>query len=450
MAWGTGALGVAVLMNGVSFLVLFYMIGILKIEPALAGALVFATKLIDVASDPIVGLWSDRLKSPRGRRRPFLLFGAVISAVAFALVFSTPVFDEQLYTAMFIFIAMVLYTVGYTLFNVPYMAMPAEMTDSYHERSSIHAYRVIFVTIGGFFAGSIAPWVLEAMGKSEWSSYSAIGIGGAVVILICMSITYFGTAKAPFTTSGVAVPSISAEFKAVLANRHFMRLITVKMLQLLGVAAAGSAMIFFFVNAINLDLQDKSYFFAVVTIASLAAAPLIVKLSKTYGKRNAYLLSAGCTVVYALSWLLAVPNEPLEWVLVRGVIIGIAATGNVVLAMSMLTDTIEFDARKTGVRREGAYTALYSLVEKVTFAFGPLIIGVALSAAGFDQNLPVGQMQSEEVKQALLLGVCYLPAGLGVLTMVVIAGFKLDEKSLAEAGSDPVAAEQTAAPAPSN
>ena len=72
LSWGIGALGVAILMNAVSVLVLFYMVSVLKIEPALAGALIFVTKLFDVLTDPVVGGWSDRLKSKASRRRPFL------------------------------------------------------------------------------------------------------------------------------------------------------------------------------------------------------------------------------------------------------------------------------------------------------------------------------------------------------------------------------------------
>jgi len=95
--WGTGALGVAVLMNSISTLILFYMVGVLKIEPALAGALIFATKILDVISDPVVGIWSDRIKTPIGRRRPFLMWGAVISSASIAMIFTTPMFEHQVF-----------------------------------------------------------------------------------------------------------------------------------------------------------------------------------------------------------------------------------------------------------------------------------------------------------------------------------------------------------------
>lgn len=432
--WGTGALGVSVLMNGFAFLILFYMISVLKIEPALAGTLLFLTKLIDVVSDPLVGLWSDRIKTKMGRRRPFLLPGAVLSGAAFAIIFTTPQFDNQWLVIAYIFAAIVLYTIAYTVFNVPYMSMPAEMTDSFHERSSIHAYRVVFITIGGFVAGSIAPWALEVLGKGLWSSYAMIGIVGGVVVFLSMSVAYFGTGKARFTESGRATPELLKEIAAIKSNPHFLRLISIKSCQLFAVAASGSAMIFFIVNTLQLNLKILSIFFAVLSIVSIISTPLMVKVSKKIGKPGAYMIAAVCYMGYGASWFFAVPGEPMWAIVLRAVMVGISVTGNILFAMSMLTDTIEYDARITGVRREGAYTAVYSFVEKFTYAFGPLVVGVAMSIAGFDKTLPPDELQSPAVRQALLLGICYIPIVMSIFAIVFIRGYRLDEQTLNAAG----------------
>ncbi|MCG8401934.1 MAG: MFS transporter, partial [Firmicutes bacterium] len=365
-----------------------------------------------------------------GRRRPFLIPGAIISALAFIMIFTTPPFEQQIFAACYIFFALLVYTIGYTLFNVPYMSMPAEMTDSYHERSSIHAYRVVFVTSGSFLAGAVAPWLLESMGRTEWRSYAIIGISGGIIILSAMLVAFVGTAGARFTKSTMAIPNIRAEFAALISNRYFVRLIAVKACQLLGVSASGSAMVFFIVNALQLDLKVMSYYFATLTCASMLSAPLIVKVSKTIGKRAAYIAIGLCYVSYAVSWSFAQPDEPLMNILFRGMMTGIAMSGNILLAMSMLTDTIDFDARRSGVRREGVYTAIYSLTEKATFAFGPLVVGGAMSSAGFDRNLPQEQLQSPAVRDALLLGVSYLPAVMGSVAILLLAGYRLDEKTL--------------------
>lgn len=430
ISWGAGALGVAILMNAVAFLVLFYMVSVLKIEPALAGVLIFLTKIFDVITDPIVGGWSDRLKGGGSRRRPFLLVGAFVAAISFAMIFTTPMFENSAFSAAYIFAVMLVYTLGYTLFNVPYMSMPAEMTQNYHERSSIHGYRMVFISIGGITAGALAPALLEVMGRTTWSSYAYIGVGGGVIIFVSMMIAWAGTGKANYSKAATEKQDIFKELKVVFDNRHFIRLLAVKFCQLLGAASAQAAIVFFVLNVMQLDFKALSYYGLVIGLVSIIASPLIVRLSLIFGKHVTYIIAATCSILVFLSWPFASPNDPLWMFLVRGGILAVAVAGNVIMAMSMLTDIINHAAQVTGVRREGIYTAFYSFVEKFTFAFGPLIVGVALSVAGFDENIPAEEMRTPAVRQALLLGISYIPAVMVAASIFLLSGYKLREEDL--------------------
>ena len=128
LGWGSGAFGIALLMNGIAGLILLFAASILQIEPWLAGTVIFLAKLIDVVTDPIVGVWSDRFESPRGRRRPFLFWGAITGAASFALIFTTPSFESQYVSALYLFVVLSFYAIAYTIYNIPYISMPAEMT----------------------------------------------------------------------------------------------------------------------------------------------------------------------------------------------------------------------------------------------------------------------------------------------------------------------------------
>lgn len=430
LSWGFGALGVAILMNAVSVLVLFYMVGVLKIEPALAGTLIFLTKIFDVFTDPIIGGWSDRLKTSSSRRRPFLLVGAFIASISFAMIFTTPIFDNSDLSAAYIFVVMLVYTLGYTLFNVPYMSMPAEMTNSYHERSSIHAYRMVFVSFGGILAFAVAPAVLEAMGRTEWNSYAAVGVAGGVIIFISMIIAWIGTKDAHHTAATSDRQYFYKELKVVFADRHFLRLLAVKACQLLAAASAQSALVFFVLNVLQLDFKALSWYGLAIGVVSVIASPLVVRVSKYVGKRTAYIVAATFSILVFVSWPFASPEDPLWMFIARGGILAVAVAGNVIMAMSMLTDIINHAANSSGVRREGIYTAFYSFVEKFTFAFGPLIVGVALSIAGFDENIPAEEMRTPAVRQALLLGISYVPAVMVTVSIALLAGYKLSENDL--------------------
>lgn len=435
LGWGTGAFGIALLMNGISGLILVFTASILQIDPWLAGLVIFMAKMVDVVTDPIVGVWSDKHKSPRGRRRPFLFWGSIFSAVSFALIFTSPSLDNQYLTAAYVFVALCLYAFAYTLYNIPYMSMPAEMTENYHERSSIHAYRIVFVALGGLAAGSGMKVALEYLGKTEAQSYAIVGIVCAAAILISTMIAYLTTASARFTEPGEASTKsnsaqIVGEFKAVTSNKNFLRLIAVKFSQLMAVQTMGAAFAYFFVQSLGRDFNVLAIFGVTVTISTIFFAPLLVKLSKRIGKKGAYYIAAAVNIFYALSWSLAVEGEPIWSIVLRGAFVGVAFGGNVIMAMSMLTDIINEDAQRTGIRREGAFTALYSFVEKLTGAFGVLIVGFALSIAGFNNKLPFDVPQGGNVDTVLLMAVSWLPAVFGLIAIWLLSGYKLTEEDL--------------------
>lgn len=430
ISWGSGALGVAVLMNTVAFFGLYYMVGVLKIEPALAGSLIFLTKMFDVITDPLVGSWSDRLTRAGSRRRPFMLVGAVVSPLSFLMIFTTPLFDAQVFTAAYIFVAMLIYTLGYTLFNVPYISMPSEMTDDYHERSSIHGYRMVFVSFSGIIAGAGVPALLDAMGRKNWDAYAAVGWIGAVIIFLAMMMAWWGTRDARFTVTPKRTPNLLAECKIVFSDRIFIRLLGVKASQLLGAASMQSATAFFFVYVLAKDFGLLSQYGLVLGIASVFASPLIVKFSQRVGKRTAYVFAALCSIAMTASWIFASPDDPTWMVLVRAGVIAIAVSGNVIMAMSMLTDIINYSARQSDVRREGVYTAFYSFVEKFTFAFGPLIVGIAMSIAGFDESLSDEALRTPEIRQSLLLAMSYIPIAMNLLSIYLLSGYRLSQEDL--------------------
>ena len=122
---------------------------------------------------------------------------------------------------------------GYTLFNIPYLAMPAEMTDDYHERTSIHSYRVMSYSVAGLIGAGI-PILLEEMGKTSWHSYATIGMIGATIIFLTMLITWYGTKDARFSTAPIERPKILTELGHVFSNKHYIRLLALKFCQLFG------------------------------------------------------------------------------------------------------------------------------------------------------------------------------------------------------------------------
>ncbi len=433
--WGSGALGVATLMNAVSFLILAYFIGILKIEPYLAGSLIFASKIVDAITDPVMGIISDRAKFAAGRRRPFLFVGSFVASIAFALIFTVPQFDSQTMTAAYAFMCLVLYTIGYTIFNVPYMAMSAEMTDGYEERTSLHGYRVAFVSIGSSIASAGAPFILQVLGTEKQESYTVIAVVLSAIIFASMMTCFLGTRSARAIKHTPSAHEFWTQLGSLFANRHFMVLISVKALQLIGVMSMVSVMLLYLKDYVGIDLRLLTVFGLLNTAVTFLAIPFLRKLADNIGKRNTYFVSAGITLIYYLSWAWVDPQPDMDSFLpgywARAVISGVVIAGNVMLAMSMLTDTIDYDARRTGLRREGIYASMYSFVEKISAALGPLLVGWILQFTGFKKTLDADALQSDDAMFGLVAGMAYLPAVMITLSMLVLLFYTLDKEKLA-------------------
>ena len=434
--WATGAFGVAILMNGISALVLFYMTLVLKFDPAVAGAIIFISKIYDAVTDPFSGWLSDRSKSAKGRRRPFLFWGAIVSALSFLMVFTVPFegpFDSALsgpglIASSYVLLALLLYTTGYSMFNVPYMAMPAEMTQGYHERSSIHGYRVVVAAVGGFLVQSGGGAILELLGKGR-EAYAWLAGIGATLILFSLITAYAATAKAPSLPQTETRLPFKEQVAGFLANRSFQLILGVKLAQLIGIASSSGGLIFLLATVLGKPLTLLGVIGGAMIVAVFISTPMLLWLSRHIGKRGAYMLSAVITGVTALSWIIATPDEPIWALAARGFATGIAFVGNVLFAMSMLTDAMEADTHVTGLRREGMYSALYSFIEKLAASIGPLILGGALSYAGFDPANPP-QVADESVRQAVLIGVAYVPAAMAVLAVIILSFYRLDEGRL--------------------
>jgi len=439
IGWSVGAAGVSMLMNGVSAVILFYLVAIVKLDPALAGGLIFAFKILDVVTDPIMGIISDRTRSKMGRRRPYLLIGAFVSSLSMIVLFSTPEFDSESATVAYVSFGLLLYTIGYTIFNVPYITMPAEMTDGYHERSSIHAYRVVFVSIGATVGTVVGLYLLERYGQTR-ETYSMIAWLKGSFVFVTMVTCFFATRSARTIARTEAVPAFWVQARSLLKNRYFLLVITAKLSQLIGIFGVASAGYFFILTCLQLQESALIVLSLSQTAGALIAAPILVRLSTHLGKRNTYILGGLFNIAVAMSWYLAEPGESVIAIGLRGFFLGIPFAGNVLLAMSMLTDTIDYDARRFGIRREGVYTAMYSFVEKFSGAFGPLIVGILLAQAGFDKTLAPKEAQSPEVFAAVLVGMSLIPAITTGIAIAIISFYKLDQETLERTELDDAAA----------
>lgn len=423
--WGLGSLGLSTILNTLNVLLIAYLTLVVGLEPALAGSLILIAKVYDVLTDLPMGWLSDRTQTTWGARRPYLFAAGIVTPVAIFMLFSAPAGADLSY----VMAALLLYATGYTLFNVPYLSMPAELTASVHLRTRMVAHRSTFIAAGTFFGIAVAPFLVGALGGGE-RAYSILGIIMAVVIAAAFIGCCVMTAAAPAVEPGRTFMPVRQQLAVILANSHFRTLIMIKVTHLLAIAVNAGSLVFFFRFALERDLQILGVYGGVTTAVWALGMPFWSRLARVKGKRFGYFVATSGYVLLTLTWLLAGPDETTAVLLLRAAGFGVISGGMLLMGNAMLQDVMDLDYRQTGKRKNGMFAGMYSLIEKITSGVGAQILGLVLSATGFDRLAPT---QTESAVNGTYVTVAWIPAALMLLSLAVIYRYRLDERALESA-----------------
>jgi GPH family glycoside/pentoside/hexuronide:cation symporter len=429
LSWGLGSLGSITMISAVSSLYLFFLVSVAGMSPALAGTLIFASKIVDMVSDPFMGWVSDRTNTRWGRRRPYMFFAAFGCGAAMVLIFALPMDGATLSAAVQVELGLIFYALALTAFNVPYLAMPAEMCSDYHERSTLMSYRAFFLVAGSFVGAAVAGQIIKHFGGGA-DAYLRAGAFLGLVALLSMLAAVLGTRNSRFTEYQPSRVPTRNQLKLFLVNRPFLILGGVKAVQFLQLATGSAVSLFFFVDVLQKDEGMLLPFGLAVSAGSVASIRLWLPVALAMGKRNAFILATALQSLAHLSWLLATPAEPLWLFMLRAAFMGACGCGVLVCSQSMIVDTVDYDRRISGINREGVFSAVFSFIEKSTHAAGPLLVGLILTAFGFDQSIPRGTPQPESARDAILLGMAILPAACSLIMATGIWFYDLNEEKL--------------------
>lgn len=417
IGWGVGSLAIAILYNTTNMLMLRYLVDYVGIAAAMASSLIAFSKIYDTVTDPVMGLISDRTRSKLGRRRPWLLVGTVLCTLALPFLFITPEMSKTM-TLLWVTAALLFYATAYTVFSVPYMAMPAEMTDDPHTRSIIFSWRVKAIAIGQV-AVSAAPALIVVFGGGQMGH-----AGMSVVLALCILVSgllcfrYTRDARALPVVDFGKMPGFREQVRSLAGDRNLVWLLSAKMLHLVAVAFAGSAMAFFTLRVLQLPDTSLTWFIGASSIAIFGSAGPLAALSRRIGKQNTYTLSVALYALTQITWLFAPVGESVLAIVVRGVLMGVAGSGMMLIAQSLLSDVMADDRAKNGIPREGVYAGLYTTIEKFSYAFGIAIVGFALGAAGYIAGNAAGVDQPQSALDVIRWSVSVIPAGLAVLAAI--------------------------------
>lgn len=437
LRYGVGQLGAQVFRDTPAVLLPLFMTTMLGVPAWLAGLVVLGPKLWLILCDPLVGAWSDRVKALYGRT-PFLIGGALGTTASFVALFAATSFSSPYWAAATVCALFFVGSTAFSIYSVPYLAIAAELSGDPHQRNRIMVLRMFFATFGVLIGVGVAQPIIEHFGGGAAGWHMMSYVLGAIC-LVSMLTTASGLRRVPLIMAGDVPGNLWQQLALVKQNKPFLVLLLTSFISNIGQAASYTVIGFVFLYALE-AIWLIPIFILCMSAASLAAQPLWLWLPRRIGKPRAYMVAALVWVAVTVTWLWAAPADDVithlgaqalgtqhVLVLARAVVIGMVNGGFILLALSMMTDTVDYQRRLMGVANEGVFAGLFSAFEKLAFAMGPVIAGLVMSAFGFVSSTGGAASQTPHAITGIILLYSVIPAVMQGLALLVFSRYRLPE-----------------------
>lgn len=425
---------------------LFFYVTVLGLPGTLVGLATALGLIWDAVIDPFIGHLSDRSQARWGRRHSFMLVGSLLAGVSLAAVFMPPAgLPTGLLFAWLIGSSLLARSTN-SIFMVPYYALGSELSQDYHERTSITGYRAALSLLAGMVAaGAFAVFFPNTGGadpKFNRAGYLAMALAFGLALTVAGLVATLGTLaqrsrlrQAPAAADDVE-PGLFASLRVCLRNRSFRVLIL-------------SSSLFFLASVVNATLAIHyltyyaritgsgalSLFQAMFYVGTTAGVPVWVRVAKKVDKHRLYFASALITALLmsAAYWLVGEGRLfgtgrvlPLA---IGNAVVGLFASALWCIPASMLADVIDEDELTAGRRRDGTFFGFYSFSQTVAASLATLLTGFLLDR--FARLVPGQVRQSAQAIDRLGLLFSPLPAAICVVAACLILRYSLTGQRVA-------------------
>jgi len=444
VGWGLGSTTMGAT-NFAKVLVLGYLVDYVGVAAGVAALIVAMSNIYDAVADPVIGAASDRTRSRWGRRIPFMFFGALLLALAWVLMFNVPARLTGTSIVAYVAFGLVVFSTGYGMFGVPYNAMPSELTDDYHTRTLMMSARSVFSTLGTSAGGFLAPRLITHFGGGRMGHAGMSWIlGGVVLAFALVGIVMIGRQPNVENVS-TRRPPFRAQIGSMLANRHFFVLLVAHLFGMVGVMMMNGSAVFYVRRVLGAGDAWLGSFFLYLNVMMFLSLPACLWLGKKLGKRDAFIVGSLVLSAASFSWYWATLDEPYAIFMLRNAAISFGSASMIVLGYAMLPDTIEYDRRRTGLRREGLYAGFWTTVEKGSSAAGIAIVGLILSLSGYAQSHGDAVKQTPEALYGVFLAFGVGPGVTILIGAMLMLFYGLDEKTIKHVSALPSVADEPVA-----
>jgi Na+/melibiose symporter-like transporter len=403
IAYGMPGLGAGYMYLLMSLYVMKFSTDVLLIAPAVMGVIFSISRIWDAISDPIAGYLSDRTTFRFGRRRTWMLLSFIPISFGFLAVFSPPESMQGQSLDLWMMIAILSFYSAITLLNVPHMALGAELSEDYHERTRLFGVRHIGFTLGSILALVSMSLLISEENNPEGDVRQLAGSLAFYAIGAMSLMIFFAVSKLkenPEFKNRVNKNPFKA-FRDVWINPHAKILIIVLFIENLGGAVIGVLTLYVTQYIVEAPAWAPLIIFAYM-LPSALSVPLWIPLSRRFGKIRLWVFSLAFTGI-SFGGIFIIPfldsvTDRLIVMFIGAALGGMAAGCGGAIGPSVKGDVIDYDEYLTGERKEGSYFAALNFVFKSATGIMLLVTGFVLQFSGFIPNQP----QTMEVKIALI------------------------------------------------
>jgi len=395
IAYGSGDTGFSLTATILGAYFAIFLTDVVGLPPGVAAAAVFIGRSWDYINDPIIGYLSDKTRSKMGRRRPYLLFGAIPFALTFVMLWWKPPFTANIALAAYYAVAYLLFDTAATFTYMPYFALTPELTSDYDERTSLTSFRMFFSIAASLLAFVIPLQIIKTFRPENDGRVFLMGVIFAVVSAAPLILVFLKTKERPeFMTQ--TMPSIRGSLKSVFGNRPFLFGLGIYLCTWVAIDIMQATLLYFLKYNLLRESQSDLVLGTIFVTAAIAL-PFWNYLSKRFEKKTAYIGGIAFWGVVQLIIVSLGSGTPLGIIVSLAALAGVGVGAAHVLPWAILPDAIEWDEWKTGIRHEGMYYSMVTLIKKVTSSIAIPLALLLLETADY---IPNAEIQS---KKALLV-----------------------------------------------
>jgi Na+/melibiose symporter-like transporter len=449
--YGFGSVAFGVKDNGFSYLLLLFYNQVVGLPGPMVGLALLVALLWDACIDPLIGQVSDNLRTPWGRRHPFMYAAALPVALSYLAVWTPPHWDH-LHLFFYLIVTAIVIRTFTSFYEVPSSALAAEFSADYDERSELLSYRFFFGWVGGLALNFIAfrflftPDATHAVGQLNPAGYARYGAVGAGVMFVAILVStagthrYIPTLMQPPPRRRLSLRQTLGEMAQTLSNRSFVFLLLSAVASAMSAGLVASLNNYFNTFFWEFSAQQISLFTAGVFLSAIIALPAAPLLSRRFGKRPTAVVMTVLSLIVGLGPLLLrlaglmPPNHSealVRIIFCTSIVSTLFLITAAIMGSSMIADVVEASELKTGRRSEGLFFAASAFIGKAVSGFGILAASMIVELIHLRAGADPAPVPASAPRDLALI-YCPTIIALNAIALSLLIGYRITRASHAE------------------